>query len=74
VRPAFAVDVRTVRLPALARGFWHAHMGWIFERDLNQQHRFAPDMCADRDIRIVHRLFGLCTAITMLAPAVIAGS
>jgi stearoyl-CoA desaturase (delta-9 desaturase) len=28
---------------------------------------------ADRDIRIVHRLFGLCTAVTMLAPAVIAG-
>jgi stearoyl-CoA desaturase (delta-9 desaturase) len=58
---------------ALARGFWHAHMGWIFERDLTNQHRFAPDLLADRDIRIVHRLFGLCTAITMLAPAVIAG-
>ncbi|HEY3610603.1 MAG TPA: acyl-CoA desaturase [Pseudonocardiaceae bacterium] len=58
---------------ALARGFWHAHMGWIFERDLTNQHRFAPDLVADRDIRLVHRLFGLCTAITMLAPAVIAG-
>ncbi len=58
---------------ALARGFWHAHMGWIFERDLTNQRRFAPDLLADRDIRIVHRLFGLCTAITMLAPAVIAG-
>jgi stearoyl-CoA desaturase (delta-9 desaturase) len=58
---------------ALARGFWHAHMGWIFERDLTNQRRFAPDLLADRDIRIVHRLFGLCTAITMLAPALIAG-
>ena len=44
---------------ALARGFWHAHMGWIFERDLTNQRRFAPDLLADRDIRIVHRLFGL---------------
>jgi stearoyl-CoA desaturase (delta-9 desaturase) len=58
---------------ALARGFWHAHLGWIFERDLTNQHRFAPDLLADRDIRIVHRLFGLFTAITMLAPAVIGG-
>jgi stearoyl-CoA desaturase (delta-9 desaturase) len=58
---------------ALARGFWHAHMGWIFQRDLTNQHRFAPDLLADRDIRIVHRLFGLCTAVTMLAPAAIGG-
>ena len=27
---------------ALARGFWHAHMGWIFNRDLTNQRRFAP--------------------------------
>src|SRR5437660_9791413 len=58
---------------ALARGFWHAHMGWIFERDLTNQRRFAPDLLADKDIRVVHKLFGLCTAVTMLAPAVIAG-
>ncbi|HEX9334516.1 MAG TPA: acyl-CoA desaturase [Pseudonocardiaceae bacterium] len=58
---------------ALARGFWHAHMGWIFERDLTNQRRFAPDLLADKDIRVVHKLFGLCTAVTMLAPAVIGG-
>ena len=28
---------------ALARGFWHAHLGWLFERDLTNQERFAPD-------------------------------
>ncbi len=58
---------------ALARGFWHAHMGWIFERDLTNQRRFAPDLLADKDIRVVHKLFGLCTAVTMLAPAAIGG-
>jgi stearoyl-CoA desaturase (delta-9 desaturase) len=58
---------------ALARGFWHAHMGWLFSRDLTNQRRFAPDLVADRDIRTVHHLFGLWTAITMLAPAVIGG-
>lgn len=58
---------------ALARGFWHAHMGWIFDRDLTNQQRFAPDLLADKDIRRVHKLFGLCTAVTMVAPAIIGG-
>jgi stearoyl-CoA desaturase (delta-9 desaturase) len=58
---------------ALVRGFWHAHMGWIFDPRLTNQRRFVPDLLADRDIRMVHRLFGLLTAVTMLAPAVIGG-
>jgi stearoyl-CoA desaturase (delta-9 desaturase) len=58
---------------ALARGFWHAHMGWIFERDLTNQRRFAPDLLADKDIRLVHRLFGVCTLATLAAPSLIAG-
>jgi stearoyl-CoA desaturase (delta-9 desaturase) len=58
---------------ALARGFWHAHMGWIFDRDLTNQQRFAPDLLADRDMRIVHRLFGPMTIVTMVGPAVIGG-
>jgi stearoyl-CoA desaturase (delta-9 desaturase) len=58
---------------ALARGFWHAHLGWVLDRDLTNQERFAPDLLADRDMRIVHRLFGLCTAITLIAPAVMGG-
>jgi stearoyl-CoA desaturase (delta-9 desaturase) len=58
---------------ALARGFWHAHLGWILDRDLTNQERFAPDLLADRDIRRVHRTFGLWTAVTLLAPAVMGG-
>jgi stearoyl-CoA desaturase (delta-9 desaturase) len=58
---------------ALARGFWHAHLGWVLERDLTNQRRFAPDLLADRDMRIVHRLFGPCTIVTLLLPAVIGG-
>ncbi|GAA2362137.1 acyl-CoA desaturase [Saccharopolyspora halophila] len=54
---------------ALARGFWHAHMGWVFERDLTNQQRFAPDLLADRDIRLVHRLFGPLTLLTFVLPA-----
>src|SRR2546421_2149752 len=58
---------------ALARGFWHAHMGWIFDRQLTNQERFAPDLLADADISRVHRQFGLWTAATMLTPAVLGG-
>jgi stearoyl-CoA desaturase (delta-9 desaturase) len=58
---------------ALVRGFWHAHMGWIFDRDLTNRKRFAPDMEADKDMRLVHRLFGPLTAATLLAPALVGG-
>jgi stearoyl-CoA desaturase (Delta-9 desaturase) len=58
---------------AIARGFWHAHMGWMFDRNLTNAERFAPDLLADRDIARVHRQFGLWTAVTLVAPAAIGG-
>jgi stearoyl-CoA desaturase (delta-9 desaturase) len=58
---------------ALVRGFWHAHLGWVLERDLTNQERFAPDLLADRDLRVVHRLFGPLTVVTLAAPAVLGG-
>jgi stearoyl-CoA desaturase (delta-9 desaturase) len=58
---------------AMARGFWHAHLGWILERDLTNQQRFAPDLLADRPIRLIHRLFGPLTVLTMVLPALLGG-
>jgi stearoyl-CoA desaturase (Delta-9 desaturase) len=58
---------------ALVRGFWHAHMGWLFDRNLTNAERFAPDLLADADIARVHRQFGLWTAVTLIAPGVIGG-
>ncbi|WP_238010088.1 acyl-CoA desaturase [Dactylosporangium sp. AC04546] len=58
---------------ALARGFWHAHLGWVLDRNLTNQERFAPDLLADRDMRIVHRLFGPLTIVTLALPAVLGG-
>ena len=54
-------------------GFWHAHLGWILDRDLTNQERFVPDLLADRDMRMVHRLFGPLTILTLLGPAVLGG-
>ena len=58
---------------ALARGFWHAHMGWLFGRDKTNVDRFAPDLAGDRDIRVVDRLFPLWVALSVLLPAVLGG-
>jgi stearoyl-CoA desaturase (delta-9 desaturase) len=58
---------------ALARGFWHAHMGWLFNRDKTNIDRFAPDLVADRGIRIVDRLFPLWVALSVTIPAVLGG-
>ncbi|MEJ2854238.1 MULTISPECIES: acyl-CoA desaturase [unclassified Saccharothrix] len=58
---------------ALAKGFWHAHMGWLFQRELTNAARFAPDLLADDDIRRVDRWFPALTAVTLLAPALAGG-
>jgi len=58
---------------ALARGFWHAHMGWLFGRDKTNVDRFAPDLAADRDIRVVDRLFPVWVTASVLIPALLGG-
>jgi stearoyl-CoA desaturase (delta-9 desaturase) len=58
---------------ALVKGFWHAHMGWMFSRDVTNYERFAPDLLADKDIRLMHRLFGVFATLSLLLPALIGG-
>jgi stearoyl-CoA desaturase (delta-9 desaturase) len=58
---------------AVARGFWHAHMGWLYVRELSNRARFAPDLEADDDIRRIDRRFPLIVTFTFLAPAFVGG-
>ncbi|MEU4670469.1 acyl-CoA desaturase [Amycolatopsis sp. NPDC023774] len=58
---------------ALAKGFWYAHMGWLFDRRRTNARRFAPDLLADRDLARVDRWFPALTVLTLLAPALIGG-
>nr|WP_246381696.1 acyl-CoA desaturase [Prauserella isguenensis] len=58
---------------ALARGFWHAHMGWLFDREITNVERFAPDLAGDRDIRTVDRLFPVWVLASFLLPALLGG-
>ncbi len=57
----------------LTKGLGHAHMGWLFYRELSNRERFAPDLLADSDIRRVDRLFPALVAISVLGPAAIGG-
>ncbi|MTD55851.1 acyl-CoA desaturase [Amycolatopsis pithecellobii] len=58
---------------ALVRGFWHAHMGWMFQREVTNYDRFAPDLVADRDLRVVNRYFWLWITLSLALPAVLGG-
>ncbi|WP_374202826.1 acyl-CoA desaturase [Saccharothrix sp. S26] len=58
---------------ALAKGFWHAHMGWLFQRELTNAARFAPDLLADEDMQRVNRWFPALTVVTLLAPGIAGG-
>ncbi|MFD2416129.1 acyl-CoA desaturase [Amycolatopsis pigmentata] len=58
---------------ALARGFWHAHMGWMFRREVTNYERFAPDLLADGDLRVVNRFFWLWITLSLALPAALGG-
>jgi stearoyl-CoA desaturase (delta-9 desaturase) len=58
---------------ALAKGFWHAHMGWMFKREVTNYERFAPDLLADTDLRVVNRFFWLWITLSLALPALLGG-
>jgi stearoyl-CoA desaturase (delta-9 desaturase) len=58
---------------ALAKGLWHAHIGWLFDVEQTDQRRYAPDLLDDRDIVVVSKLFGVCAFASLALPAVVGG-
>ncbi|MDV6011486.1 acyl-CoA desaturase [Haloechinothrix sp. LS1_15] len=58
---------------ALAKGFWHAHMGWLFDRNSTNVERFAPDLANDPAIARIDRQFALWTAVSLVLPGVLGG-
>jgi stearoyl-CoA desaturase (delta-9 desaturase) len=55
------------------KGFWHAHMGWMFLPDPKDLHRYVPDLSADRALRAISDLWVLWSILGMIIPGVIAG-
>ncbi|MFF1872767.1 acyl-CoA desaturase [Kitasatospora herbaricolor] len=60
-------------VPALLKGLWWAHMGWLFDEEQTPQQKYAPDLIADPAIRAISRLFWLWTLISMMVPPLVGG-
>ena len=60
-------------VPALMRGLWWAHTGWLFDVEQTSRVKYAPDLMADRDVRRVHAAFPALVAVSVLTAAIIGG-
>ena len=56
-RPALPLALRRRRVPALIKGLFYAHMGWLFDTEQTSQRQYAPDLLKDRDIVRISRSF-----------------
>ncbi len=59
---------------ASVKGLLWAHVGWLFARRGTNTTKFAPDLCADRDIARTDALFPLLAVVSLLLPAVLGGA
>ncbi|HEX8913850.1 MAG TPA: fatty acid desaturase [Humisphaera sp.] len=55
------------------KGFWHAHIGWIFTPDAPGLARYATDLFKQRAWRVISNLFPLWVAIGFILPAALGG-
>ncbi len=60
-------------IPALMKGLFYAHMGWLFDQEQTSQRQYAPDLLKDRDIVRVSRHFPWLVAASLLLPAIAGG-
>jgi stearoyl-CoA desaturase (delta-9 desaturase) len=60
-------------LPALMKGLWWAHMGWLFDEEQTPQDKYAPDLIKDPAIRRVSRDFWFWTMVSLLLPPLVGG-
>lgn len=58
---------------SLAKGLWWSHMGWLFDVEQTDQHKYAPDLLKDRDLVRISRQFPFWVAVSLLAPAALGG-
>jgi stearoyl-CoA desaturase (Delta-9 desaturase) len=58
---------------ALAKGFWYAHIGWMFDLEHTNRAKYAPDLMAERDMLVVDRLFPVWLLASLLLPGLLGG-
>lgn len=60
-------------LKALAKGFWYAHMMWLFNPEQTPQRKYAPDLMKDRDLVRISKQFPMWVAVSLALPLVLGG-
>src|SRR6266508_2400004 len=60
-------------VPALLKGLFYAHMGWLFDVEQTPQRQYAPDLLKDPDLRRVSRAFPTLVAVSLLLPPLVGG-
>ncbi len=60
-------------IPALMKGLYFAHMGWMFDVEQTDQRQYAPDLLNDKDIVRVSKAFPTLVVVSLVLPAVLGG-
>jgi stearoyl-CoA desaturase (delta-9 desaturase) len=60
-------------VPALMKGLFWAHTGWLFDAEQTSRVKYAPDLLADQDVRRVNAAFPGLVAVSVFIPAIIGG-
>ena len=60
-------------VPALMKGLFWAHTGWLFDVEQTSRVKYAPDLLADQDVRRVNAAFPGLVAVSVFIPAIIGG-
>ncbi len=60
-------------LAALTKGFFYAHVGWLFDTEQTSEERYAPDLLKDPDMVRVAGSFPWLVAASMLIPPLVGG-
>ncbi|MFY9913465.1 MAG: acyl-CoA desaturase [Nocardioidaceae bacterium] len=60
-------------VPALIKGLFYAHMGWLFDSEQTSQRQYAPDLLKDKDIVRISRAFPWFVLVSLALPAVAGG-
>jgi stearoyl-CoA desaturase (Delta-9 desaturase) len=57
----------------LLKGFWHAHIGWLFDPDPPDLERYIKDLTSSPALRVADHLFFLWVALGLAIPAILGG-
>lgn len=60
-------------IAGVLRGAWHAHIGWFFDPDPQDLHRYTKDLAKDRMLRTISALFPVWVLLSLAVPAILGG-